>query len=139
MMDTSTFLEENEVTPENIASLFRQAFYNASVDEDEDVVIYTENLALFISINSNLKLLQYTALYEFKDFAQTSEKHSFVNSVNDEYVLVRFAADEDTLCADYFLPYEGGISPLQIVSSLRLFSKIVPIAINSSDDDGLVK
>ena len=68
MMDTPTFLEENEVTVENIASLFRQAFYNASVDEDDDVVIRIDDLAAFISINRNLKLLKYTALYEFEDF-----------------------------------------------------------------------
>ena len=139
MMDTPTFLEENEVTVENIASLFRQAFYNASVDEDDDVVIRIDDLAAFISINRNLKLLKYTALYEFEDFAPSDEKHSFVNRVNDEYVFVRFAAEEDTLCADYFLLFEGGISPLQIVLSLRLFSRIVPIAINSCDEEGLVK
>ena len=137
-MDTSEFFAEDEVTPDNIAALFARAFYNAFVDDDSNIVIDDDPL-IVISVNKSVKLLTYTALYGFKPTASFEAKYSFVNRINDEYVLARFAFDEDTISADYALPYERAIFQYQIVSALRLFSRVVPFAISSCDEEDIIR
>lgn len=133
---------ESEVTPENIRELFSRAFYNTDLDDDGDVVVNAEPISVFISINRNNRLLKYSTYYKVDETAPLESKLAFVNKMNDDVVLCRFSIPEDhedTLVADYFLPFGESISSFQIVSALRLFALVVVNAISDCDDDDLVK
>lgn len=135
-------IAEDEVTPENIRNLFKRAFYGASIDDDDDVRIDTDGPLVFVGIRENVKLLRYTTLYGVDESARLESKHAFVNRLNNDVILCRFSIsgrDDDTLCADYYLPFGEGILAFQVVSALRWFARIVPNAIRDCDEDNLVK
>ena len=140
--ETTEYIVESEVTPENIRELFSRAFYNTDLDDDGDVVVNAEPISVFISINTNNRLLKYSTYYRVDETAPLESKFAFVNKMNDDLVFCRFSIPEDhedTLVADYFLPFGESISSFQIVSSLRLFALVVVSAIRDCDDDDLVQ
>lgn len=140
--ETAEYIVESEVTPENIRKLFTRAFYSTHLDDDGDVVVNAEPISVFVSINKDNRLFKYSTYYGVDETAPLESKHAFVNKMNDGVVFCRFSIPEDhedTLVADYFLPFVESISSFQIVSSLRLFASVVVNAIHHYDDDDLVK
>lgn len=140
-MEEIEILAEDEVTSDNVARLFKRAFMRTIIDEDGDVRVETDaGPKVLISLDEDRKLLKFTTIYGLKDSATEAEKLAFVNKMNDDMIFVRFCvADADMLVADYFLPYEQGITAYQIVLTVRLFSRIVPAAIQTCDEDDLVE
>ena len=62
--------------------------------------------------------------------------------MNDSVILARFSVTRgQVLMADYYLPFEEGELPYQIVKSLRVFGQVVMRAIRERehDTDHLVK
>lgn len=140
--ETSEFIVESEVTPENIHRLFTRAFYSAHVDEDDDIVVNAEPITVYLSINKDNKLLKYTAPFRVDENAPLAQKHALINKMNDDVILCRFSIPEeheDMLIADYFLSFGESIPAFQIVSTLRLFASVVSNAIGDCDDDDLIK
>ena len=125
-----------------LQSLFDRALYNSSIDDDDDVVVETEAISVYISISRDNKLLKFMAAYKVDEAAPIELKHALVNKMNDDVIFCRFTIPEhheDTLIADYFLPFGKNISSFNIVSALRLFALVVPNAIRDCDDNDLVK
>lgn len=139
----SEIIAEDEVTTENLEVLFKRAFFSAKIDEDDCLVVSTENIrSVFVEVDEDRKLLKYMAAFGLKEEAPLESKHAFVNRMNDRIIFPRFSVVEkrpDVLVADYFLTFEGGILAFQIMSALRLFSRVVRDAINKCDDDDLVE
>jgi len=135
-------LSENEVTKENLASLFKRAFMSSSFDEDGDLVVQTDGPRVFVTVDEDKKLLNYMAIYGVKESSPLELKHALTNKMNDKIIFGRFSIPErrpDILIADYFLPYEEGIPTFQIISAIRLFAKVVPGAIRACDDNDLIE
>ena len=140
--EAAEIIAEQEVTPENIRTLFRRAFYSASVDEDGDVCIDTDGPRVFITVKENIKMLRYMTVYGVKESAPLELKNAFANRMNDDVILCRFSIsghDHDSLYADYYLPFGEGVLAFQIVSALRWFARVVPIAIRDADESNLVE
>lgn len=141
MLETE-FLSEGEVATPNLAKIFSRAFFKTSVDIDGDLAIHCEGLITALIICKNQKLLRFMTVFRFEESASESQRLTFVNRLNDEILLVRFSASSsnpDQLAADYYLPYEGGVPTLQIITAHRLFARVVPNAIGSCDHDSIVK
>lgn len=140
--ETPEYIEENNVTPENIHRLFTRAFYSAHLDDDGDIVVNAEPVSVYISVNKDNKLLKYTAPFRVDEDAPLPQKHALVNKMNDDVILCRFSIPEeheDMMLADYFLSFAESILSFQIVSTLRLFASVVSNAISDCDDDDLIK
>ncbi len=132
-------LEESEVTIPRLTQIFKSAFFKATVDGDGDLMVQTAGPKVWVKIEEKRKLLSFTSLYGLKESAAEKLKLDLVNKMNDQVILARFSvARPDLLLADYFLPYEEGILPFQIVSAVRLFGQIVPGAIRASDEHGVM-
>ena len=142
-MEASEFIAENEVTTENLAAIFKRAFFSTSLDEDGDLFVQTDDIRrVYVIVDERHKLLSYRALFSVKETASLESKHAFVNKLNDDYILVRFSIMEshsDCLAADYSLPFEEGIPAFQIGSALRRFSRVAFKAIYDSDDNDVVE
>jgi hypothetical protein len=139
---TSEHITESEMSPRALQSLFDRALFNSSIDDDDDVLVETEAISVYVSINKDNRLLKYTAAYKVDETAPVESKHALVNKMNDDVIFCRFTIPEhheDTLIADYFLPFGKSISSFNIVSALRLFALVVPNAIRDCDDNDLVK
>ena len=90
----------------------------------------------------NLNLLRYVTVFAVKESASTESKFAFVNQLNDDYILCRFSIhghQPDMLIADYYLPFDKGVTPFQIVTSLRLFARVAPDAIRGNNENDLIE
>lgn len=138
MANIEAFREE-EVTQEKLEDLFKQAFMSTTIDRDGDLVVESEQVNTFVHVIKGNNLIKYAAYFAIDESYPEKDKYELANRMNRQIVFCRFSVEKKALVCDYFLPYEEGISKFQIISSIRLFGKIIPSAIKSCDDIGLVK
>jgi hypothetical protein len=141
-MAETEILQERDVTKENLAALFRRAFFSTRFDSDGDLIVETDGPRVLVKVDPDKKMLKYLAAYGIDESSPLELKHALANKMNDRIIFVRFSIPEaksDALVADYFIPYEGGIPAFQIISALRWFARVVPGAILTCDDHDLVK
>jgi len=140
-MDSNGILPEDQVTSAQLAQFFKAAFMKAEVDEDGDIKVKSDaGITVWISIEGERKLLKYVATYGFKEDATEVDRLQLVNTLNDNVILVRFSVPrDDVLMADYYLYYEEGVIPYQVVNTLRHFANITVKAIREYDTDDLIE
>lgn len=135
-------LEEHEVTTQSLSKIFKNILFKTSFDDDGDLIVYTDGPRVLVTLNSSQKLTKFMSLYGVKKSARLDIKHELINKLNDQYIFVRFAIPEkrpDVLMADYYLPFEEGVSSYQVAKAIRLFAQVVPNAIRASDTHDLVE
>jgi len=139
-MATAEILAENEVTTPTLDELFKQAFFQTTVDSDGDLIVQSDGPRVIVTVDEQKKLVKFMAVYGLKEAAALEHKLALVNRMNDEIIYVRFSVPrDDILVADYFLLFQEGIPAFQLVSSLRLFARVVPAAIRACDQQDLVE
>lgn len=140
-MSSLEAIPEDEVTIDNLRDLLDRAFYRSEIDEDGDVAIIIRDRRMYLDIRSSAKVLGYSAFFSVKEDAPIQQRHALVNRLNDSIVMVRFSIREQNpgvLVADYHLSYEGGISPFQVVTTLRNFDQIIVLAMSNLDEDDII-
>jgi hypothetical protein len=133
---------EDEVTISILARTLQQGFFKVSLNNDGYLTVYTDGPQVIMTVNQDNKLIRFMSIYGVKESAPLELKQAFVNKMTDDVILVRFSIPEsrpDMLIADYYLPFEDGVRAFQVVSALRLFSRIVPYAIRNCDENDLVE
>jgi CheY-like chemotaxis protein len=133
---------EDEVTISILAQTLQQGFFKVSLNNDGYLTVYTDGPRVIMTVNQDNKLIRFMSIYGVKESAPLELKHAFVNKMTDDVILVRFSIPEsrpDLLIADYYLPFEDGIRAFQVVSALRLFSRIVPYAIRTCGENDLME
>lgn len=139
-MASARLLAESEVTMSNLDELFRQAFFQTSLDKDGDLIVQSDGPRVIVTIDQQKKLVKFMAVYGLRAEVALGPKLALVNRMNDEIIYVRFSVPrDDILVADYFLLFQEGIPAFQLVSSLRLFARVVPAAIRACDQEDLVE
>lgn len=131
--ESAEYIVESDVTPMRLCELFAKASYRTRLDDDGDIFVQAEPISVYVSINEDNKLIRYTAYCRIDESTSLGSKHAFVNKMNDKVVFCRFSVPDtydDTVVADYYLPFGERVSSLQVISSLRLFAHIVPSAIH---------
>ena len=128
-------IPEKDVSLARLQQVFEAAFVENDVDDDGDLVIRTENnTKIFVSLDERNKIIRFTALYGLRDDAQEEDKTTLANTLNDNVVFVRFSASSHSaLICDYYLPFNGAVSPLHIVTVTRLFNRIVASSLGEYD------
>ncbi|WP_295434023.1 YbjN domain-containing protein [uncultured Thiodictyon sp.] len=140
-MTTLEALSEAEVTEAGLTLFFKRAFIPSSLDGMGNVTVEMDSVRVTLVVDENIKLMKFMAVFGLADAAPLELKHAFVNRLNENLYFARFSVPNvrpDLLIADYWLPFEEGISVFQIISALRWFAKIVPSAIHAYDTDHLV-
>lgn len=133
------FLQEEELSVDTLAKIFKRAFIKTSVDEDGDIVAVWSDARIWVILDEKRKFISFLMRYGFKEDANESLKLELVNTMNSNYLLTRFKANGKTLSADYWLSYEEGILPYQLINSFKRFANIVPEAVSKHDKDDLLK
>lgn len=135
------FIEEDAVTNAKLAEVFNAAFYTASLDEDGDLVVRTdEGFKVLITVDEKKTLIVMRAIFGLIEHAPMQGKLELANKLNDKVVFARFSVPrEDVLYADYFLPYEQGVPAFLVVRSFKWFSMTVQGGIGEHDTDDLVE
>lgn len=135
-------IPEDEVTISNLQSLFDRAFFNTYIDGDGDLVVKDGEHNIFLSVMENTKLLAYFSYFRIREATPLHQKLNLVNKINDSVVMVRFSIQErnpDTLMVDYYLPFEGGVSASQIISTLRVYERIINVVMHIYDEDDIIE
>ena len=125
---------------EELIKIFEASFLHTAIDDDGDLCVTSDNgLQCYVLGNAEVPLLKIATLCTLREDADESSKRALVDRLNNEVVLARFTLMADsTLAADYFLPFEFGVEPAQIVSALRWFSRCVVDGIRAFDSENLV-
>lgn len=132
-------LAETEVTTPNLAQVFKRAFFSTSVDSDGDLIVQSDGPRIIVRIDTEKKLVVFLMMLRIKEAASETTKLNLVNSLNSKLILARFAVPRpDVMTADCTLPFEEGIPTFQIVSTLRLFGRVVVGGVRAFDANDLV-
>ncbi|BCM89862.1 hypothetical protein IAD21_01710 [Abditibacteriota bacterium] len=128
-------IAEKDISLARLQAIFEAAFVENDVDEDGDLYIRTENgTKIFVSLDERNKLVRFTALYGLKEDAVEADRTALANTLNDNIVFVRFSATtRNSLVCDYYLPYNGAVSPLHVVTVTRLFNRIIASSLGEYD------
>ena len=141
-MATPETIPEDEVTVAILQSLFERAYFNTEIDEDGDLVVRSGDSPVYLEVLRDANLIGYSVYFNLRGDTSPAEKWELTNEMNDSLVMARFSIrdnDTDILIADYHLSFEGGVLALQIVSTLRVFLRIVSMAVRDYDRNGLIE
>jgi hypothetical protein len=135
----NTPIPEDEVTKQAIFDLFQTAYMKVSWDDDGDVRVHSESgPRVCIIVDEERKHLRFLCFYRFDSEATEFQKLQFVNTLNDTMLMLRFALDGDSMLIDYYISFEEGVLPYQVVSAARRMSKIAVSAIAEHDVENIV-
>jgi hypothetical protein len=125
----------------NLAEVLQRESIDAAIDDDGDLVATVEGTKVVVHVSEDVKLLAYMAFFSFTNAISLERKYEFVNRLNNEYMLARFSIgkqDPTLLLAEYYFPYEGGLTPVQIVTSMRHFAEATQYTLEVCDVDDWV-
>ena len=93
---------------------------------------------LFVKVDEERKLITMFSLWGMREEAAEADKLSFINSLNDGLILVRFCMPRPaTLWCDYQLMYAGGLNSYGLVMTAKRFLNIVKGAV-MKDESNLI-
>lgn len=138
--EMSDAISVEEMNSEKLYALFNAAYMKPEYDSDGDVRLTgPSGFHQILSLDMDKKLIKYMSMYGFKEGRGRGEKLEFINKLNNTVVFCRYSMPSDNaLISDYFLSYEDGITPLQVISSMRWFDKVAAGAIRAYDETDLV-
>lgn len=77
---------------------------------------------IFVTINSRMKWIEFTMLYQFAPGISTITKLTLINELNENAHIPRFYFDsENNLRSEYAFPYDEGLSPRQLLVTMKDF------------------
>jgi hypothetical protein len=129
-MKTAKVLSEDDLTLEKLKKFFESIYLNVSLNDRGYLIVEADGLLpVAITLDQPRKLLKFLMAYG-NEYGQLALKH--INRMNETYNLVRFSTSGagDNICVAYHLPYDGGITPYQLLAVLRLFSRVASFAIH---------
>lgn len=137
MLPQADYWTEEQVTPQQLLALFRQAYMPVESQPDDRLRVVLEGSgATTVAIIQDSQCIHFHSAYGFKEDATRIEKLELVNRMNDCVMMARFSVfKDDTLWADYMLPFNGGIAPAMIVATLRRINRIISGSITRMDSE----
>lgn len=131
----------DDMSIEKIYGIFQAAYMKPELDSDGDVRVKgPSGIRQIISVETEKQLLKFMSIFGLKENRNREEKLELVNRLNENVVFSRFSMpQDDVLLADYFIAYEEGVMPLQIMNSLQWFDKVTIGAIRAYDESDLVE
>jgi hypothetical protein len=132
-MQSAKVLTEDEITPSNLKKFFESIYLKANLTDHGHLIVQADDvLPVAITLDQHKKLLKLLFVYE-NDHGQRALK--YVNYMNDTYNLARFTVSSSgkSIGVDYDLPYRGGINPYQLLSVLRIFTKVCVAALTEEE------
>jgi hypothetical protein len=98
-----------------------------------------DGVKLFVIILKRHPMLKFVAAFGLRKETEEIDRLRLLNTLNDKLIVARFAMPEpETITADQYLPYHGGLLPQQLVKALRLFVQCAVGGIREYDSAGLV-
>ena len=124
--EAEDILPEEEISAPRLMALFKGAFIDCKIDEDGDVRIEDDGIKTFLRVTPKKKVITFFSIWDLKQSASELDKLRLINKLNDKLLMVRFCMpDPERLWCDYQLRYEKGVYAHQVVTTYRVFLKVV--------------
>lgn len=131
-------LQENEVTIDRIENLLKDALMPCARDAGGSLRYDDDGVKTFIKVDADRKMVVMFSIWRLKESVPMEKKLAWVNELNKRLVLAKFQiVQRETLGCDYQCRYEGGLSPVQLVSTIRFFAKACR-GVSQNDPAGII-
>jgi hypothetical protein len=133
-------INSSNLCPELIKSVLDDAYMDASLDDDGDVVVRENGVNIWIRADKNNKdRIRFFSLFRFVSDSPMLARLNCVNQINNEYIILRASVKEDRLFLDYDLMLLGeGITKKTLVLNLKRYAGIPRSAV-SEYGDGVIQ
>jgi hypothetical protein len=122
-----------QVSPEMLKQLFTDAFMDATIDKDGDVLVVETYRSYVVPGNEN-KWVRVYAVFGANPEAVLEDKLDFVNRVNAELVIVRAYVDTTgRFIFEHYIPVEGGLTERALVLAVRRYHRLLEAAIRKDE------
>ena len=133
MAEGDQLIRPEQVSPEMLKQLFVDAFMDATIDKDGDVLLVETYRSYVVPGNENRWVRVY-AVFGANQEALLEDKMDFVNRVNAELVIVRAYLDTTgRFILERYIPAEGGITERALVLAVRRFHRLLEAAIRKDE------
>ena len=134
-------LKSEDVTVDAVNELLNIAGCVTKVDQDGDIFVQEGlDFGVWVIIDRDKKCLVFRTYMRCKQDAPLDELDAYVASLNSKYYLAQFSYNtyengQAFVNAHYFIFYNFGLIPRQVIFSLRTFAEVFIEAIKISDKD----
>lgn len=136
-MDTSVIAPE-EVTVETVRKVFENAFLDTAMTADGKISITEGGIRTFLIVDTDRKFLNFLLIFGCKQGAKVNDIVDFATEVNKGLIFLRAIPLQDGIVFDYWLSYDAGLLPKQIITAYRWLRKATVDAIQKYDQKRLL-
>lgn len=134
-------LKPEEVTQDKFVEILKNAAFDIEVNESE---IYIKDISfpLWLVIDTEKQFILIYTYVKFKETATLNLLNNFSSDCNSTYELIQFSNTNYTdkrnyLYGFYYIYYNFGVIPQQIIYTIRKFASIFVTAAREKDTDGI--
>ena len=118
-------VQPKDISKEMLHSLFTDAYMDASLDSDGDLML-EERHRLWVMPDNDGSRIRLMTLFRANPSSSLSDRITFANSINDDLIVIRAYVREDgNFGFDYYIPVEGGTTKRNIVMATKLFDSLI--------------
>jgi hypothetical protein len=119
-----------EVTAGRVKEVFDNAFLDTAID-GETIAVAESGLKVFLAVDTERQLVHFWLAFGLRRGARPNDVLEFTSEVNKGLIMLRAWALENGVVFDYWLPYDAGLLPKQVISAYRWLRKITVDAIQA--------
>ncbi|GEM_PF-5744104 len=128
-----------QLTLEKVNEYFKNALHKSKI-VDDIVVIDKAPINVLVALDPPKKLMQFILVFGFVDGTPLQDKLVLANKLNVQLVVSRFYITDDGLMrADYYISYEDGLAPPNIIRAYDWVYRTVTEGISQHDTAKIVK
>lgn len=127
---TVPLIPPEEVTAARVKEIFDSAFLDTAVDGGT-IAVAESGLKVFLAVDSDRQLVHFWLAFGLRRGARPNDVLEFTSEVNKGLIMLRAWALENGVVFDYWLPYDAGLLPKQVISAYRWLRKITVDAIQA--------
>jgi hypothetical protein len=140
-MTTAGLIPTEELTKEKVLEIFRNAYMDASIDADGDLLVTVDGIVIAPVVDTARRLLMVKSIFTLRPGTTRTQVLDLSNRINDELIFVRAccpaALPELVLWVDHFIDTNAGVTGGEIVDEVRRF-RLVISSIPERDADGIL-
>ncbi len=124
----------------SLRKIFERGWYDVSLRDETTLVVQTETVKIFVSIDGVRRLVKYETVVSLDEDSPWQAKLELVNRLNVVAPMLRFyvsAESPSLMTVSYELSFECGISAHHLVQPLRTMATVVVCGLKEHDEDGV--
>ncbi len=135
MNPTATTINESAVDIDHLKTVLSTAMLDFKVDENGKFYVMEDlDFPVWFAIDTERRLIEFLTYIDTADFDETQLLDA-VNELNRQYIIVQFSLSGRRLVGCHWLPFNGGLSRVHFLKTLRHFSSIFHSAVIAVVED----